>query len=107
MGKYTYITDIKEIVDEYESFIKGKSIFCTELLAMQMDELTNRRYIIGGKNASAKLVNLMISRMRFLWMITIVKHYQLDELDCLFYDIYHSLKKGYDGLKCNISKPRL
>ena len=105
MGKYAYLTDIKEILDEYEGFIQGESSFCSELLAMQMDELTNKKYIKGRFFASPGLIKLMITKLRLLWVITIVKQFQSDELDCLFYDIYHSLKKAYDGRKCSISRP--
>lgn len=106
MGVYTYMTDIKEILDEYESSIEGESIFCTELLAMQMNELTSRRYVLHSRFASPKMLNYMITRLRFLWVTTIVKQYQSDELDCLFYDIYCSLKKGYYSQICNVSKQR-
>ena len=111
MSDFTNIIDINEILDEYEKSIKSNLSIDISLLAEQIHDLTKNDLRIRKKLASSYCVKQMINRLRCLWIITIMSRKfsnnacQLsDELDSLFYDLYHLLKKLYSNKKrCNNS----
>lgn len=88
---YSYLSDIIEILDEYDKEIDGDSTNCSELLSYQIDEVTRNRYRLGKKKVSRKILLQIVTRIRFLWIKTIIRKYSSEKLDSLFFEIYKSL----------------
>ena len=101
MFDFADIKDINDILNEYERTIKSDLSIDTSLLAEQIHDLTKNKLTIRKKVASNSLIMLMINRLHFLWIITVMTHKYIDndnssdKLDSLFYNLYLSLKKAY------------
>lgn len=88
---YSYLSDIIDILDEYDKEIDRDSTNCSGLLSYQIDEVTRNRYRLGKKKVSRKILLQIVTRIRFLWMKTIIRKYSSEKLDSLFFEIYKSL----------------